>query len=61
LTATNCLPHLPGIGSGSTRLVAVLISLVFTVLLIAGVIAIGVAALVLLLRMFVRRPMRQRS
>jgi hypothetical protein len=41
--------------------VAVLISLVFTVLLIAGVVAIGVAALLLLLRMFVRRPMRQRS
>jgi len=55
------LPHFPGIGSSSTRLVAVLISLVFTVLLIAGVIAIGVAALLLLLRMLVRRPMQQRS
>jgi len=41
--------------------VAVLISLVFTVLLIAGVIAIGVAALLLLLRMLTRRPMQQRS
>jgi hypothetical protein len=61
LTASNCLPHLPGIGSSSIRLVAVLISLVFTVLLIAGVIAIGVAALLLLLRMLVRRPMQQRS
>ena len=61
MTAGNCLPHLPGIGSAGTRLVAVLISLVFTVLLIAGVIAIGVAALLLLLRMLVRRPTQQRS
>ena len=60
MTAATCLPHLPGIGSSSIRLVAVLISLVFTVLLIAGVIAIGVAALLLLLRMLVR-PMQRRS
>ena len=55
------MPHIPGIGLGGTRLVAVSISLVFTVLLIAGVIAIGVGALLLLLRMLVRRPMQQRS
>jgi len=55
------LLHFPGIRSRGTRLVAVLISLVFTVLLIAGVIAIGVAALLLLLTMLVRRPMQQRS
>jgi hypothetical protein len=41
--------------------VAVSISLVFTVLLIAGVIAIGVGALVLLIKMLVRRPAQQRS
>ena len=61
MTATNCLPHIPGIGLGGTRLVAVSISLVFTVLLISGVIAIGVGALLLLLRMLVRRPIQQRS
>jgi hypothetical protein len=37
------------------------ISLVFTVLLIIGVIAIGVGALVLLIRLLVRRPVQQRS
>jgi hypothetical protein len=37
------------------------ISLVFTVLLIIGVIAIGVGALVLLIRFLVRRPVQQRS
>jgi hypothetical protein len=37
------------------------ISLVFTVLLIAGVIAIGVGALVLLIRMLIRRPVQSRS
>jgi hypothetical protein len=40
---------------------AVLISLVFTVLLIGGVIAIGVGALLLLLKMLVRRPTQQQS
>ena len=40
---------------------AVSISLVFTVLLIAGVIAIGVGALLILLRMLVRRPMQSQS
>jgi hypothetical protein len=58
---TDCLPHIPGIGSGGTRLVAVSISLVFTVLLIAGIIAIGVGALLLLLKILVRRPTQQRS
>ena len=61
MTATNCFPHLPGIRSSGIRLVAVLISLVFTVLLIAGVIAIGLGALLLLLMMLVRRPTQQRS
>jgi len=37
------------------------ISLVFTVLLIIGVIAIGVGALVLLIRLLVRRPVHQRG
>jgi Ni/Fe-hydrogenase subunit HybB-like protein len=37
------------------------IPLVFTVLLIIGIIAIGVGALVLLIRLLVRRPVQQRS
>ena len=40
---------------------AVSISLVFTVLLIAGVVAIGAGALLLLIKMLVGRPMQQRS
>ena len=61
MTAANCFPHLPGIGSGGIRLVAVLISLVFTVLLIAGVVAIGLGALFLLIKTLVGRPIQQRS
>jgi hypothetical protein len=45
----------------STRLLPVSISMIFAVLLIAGVIAMGVAALILLILLLVRSTAQSRS
>jgi hypothetical protein len=46
---------------GSTRLLRVSISVIFAVLLIVGVVAMGVAALVLLILLLVRSSAHSRS